>query len=134
MSGAVSLEKGGELRDVIVVFADVRGFTRLSHCSEATRIVAMLNHYFEMVVDIVFKHGGTVDKFIGDEIMVLFGAPLAMEDAADRAVACGLEMKGGLQQFNRDQHKYEEDVVHIGVGINSGAEVVGWIGHTGTMR
>jgi len=96
--------------------------------------VAMLNRYFEMVVDIVFKHGGTVDKFIGDEIMVLFGAPLAMEDAADRAVACGLEMQGSLKNFNLDQKKYEEDAVHIGVGVNSGEVVVGSIGSTRTMQ
>ncbi len=134
MSGAVNLEKGGQLRDVTILFADIRGFTRLSHCSEPTRIVAMLNRYFEMVVDIVFKHGGTVDKFIGDEIMVLFGAPLAMEDAADRAVACALEMQGSLEQFNLEQKKYEEDAVYIGVGINSGEVVVGSIGSTRTMQ
>ncbi|MBN4082433.1 GAF domain-containing protein [Mariprofundus ferrooxydans] len=134
MSGAVNLEKGGELRDVTILFADIRDFTRLSHNSEATRIVAMLNRYFEMVVDIVFKHGGTVDKFIGDEIMVLFGAPLAMEDAADRAVSCALEMQGSLEQFNLDQKKYEEDSVHIGVGVNSGEVVVGSIGSTRTMQ
>lgn len=134
MSGAVSLEKGGELRDVTILFADIRDFTRLSHNSEATRTVAMLNRYFEMVVDIVFKHGGTVDKFIGDEIMVLFGAPLAMEDAADRAVACGLEMQGALEQFNIEQKKYEEDDIHIGVGVNSGEVVVGSIGSTRTMQ
>jgi len=134
MSGAVNLEKGGQLRDVTILFADIRGFTRLSHCSEPTRIVAMLNRYFEMVVDIVFKHGGTVDKFIGDEIMVLFGAPLAMEDAADRAVECALEMQGSLKQFNLDQKKYEEDAVYIGAGINSGEVVVGSIGSTRTMQ
>jgi len=134
MSGAVNLEKGGELRDITVLFADIRGFTRLSHCSEATCIVGMLNRYFEMVVDIVFKHGGTVDKFIGDEIMVLFGAPLSMEDAADRAVACALEMQFSLGSFNRDQKKHKEDIVHIGVGINSGEVVVGSIGSTRTMQ
>lgn len=134
MSGAVSLEKGGQLRDVTILFADIRDFTRLSHNSEPTRIVAMLNRYFEMVVDIVFKHGGTVDKFIGDEIMVLFGTPLAMEDAADRAVACALEMQASLAQFNLEQKKYEEDAVHIGVGVNSGEVVVGSIGSTRTMQ
>ncbi|PCI42896.1 MAG: adenylate cyclase [Proteobacteria bacterium] len=134
MSGEVNLEKGGQLRDVTILFADIRDFTRLSHNSEATRIVAMLNRYFEMVVDIVFKHGGTVDKFIGDEIMVLFGTPLAMEDAADRAVDCALEMQGSLKKFNLDQEKYEEDDIHIGVGINSGEVVVGSIGSTRTMQ
>jgi len=134
LNGSVTLEKGGELRDVTVLFADIRGFTRLSHCSQATKIVAMLNRYYEMVVDIVFKHGGTVDKYIGDEIMVLFGAPLSMQDAEDRAVVCALEMQASLEQFNLEQNKYHEEAVQIGIGINSGEVVVGSIGSTRTMQ
>jgi adenylate cyclase len=86
----VTLEKGGELRNVTILFADIRGYTSLSRRSSATDVVAMLNRYFETVVDVVFRYGGTVDKYIGDEIMVLFGAPVAVEDAPDRAVACAL--------------------------------------------
>jgi len=134
MRGKVSLDKGGELRDVTILFADIRGFTALFNRSKATRIVGMLNRYFEMIVDIVFRHGGTVDKYIGDEIMVLFGAPIAMDDAADRAVTCALEMQAALVGFNAEQQEYEEDIVQIGVGINSGEVVVGSIGSTRTMQ
>ena len=134
MSGAVRLEKGGELRDVTVLFADIRGFTKLSHLSTATKVVAMLNRYFEMVVDIVFKHGGTVDKYIGDEIMVLFGAPVAVSNAADKAVQCALEMQSALDQFNEGQKIFQEAPIEIGVGINSGEVVVGSIGSSRTMQ
>ncbi|MDX8398577.1 MAG: adenylate/guanylate cyclase domain-containing protein [Mariprofundaceae bacterium] len=134
MSGAVKLDKGGELRDITILFADIRGFTRLSHTSEPTRIVAMLNRYFEMLVEIVFKHGGTVDKYIGDEIMVLFGAPLAVVDAEDKAVQCALEMQIAMEQFSIEQEKKHEEPVQIGIGINSGEVVVGSIGSSRTMQ
>jgi len=134
MSGDVRLDKGGELRDITILFADIRGFTSLSHRSEATKVVAMLNRYFEMIVDVVFKHGGTVDKYIGDEIMVLFGAPIEMSDAPDRAVSCALEMQQVLREFNAEQKRFNEEPIEIGVGINSGEVVVGSIGSTRTMQ
>jgi len=134
MSGAVRLEKGGELRDITILFADIRGFTKLSHVSTATKVVAMLNRYFEMVVDIIFKHGGTVDKYIGDEIMVLFGAPVTVSNAADRAVQCALEMQAALHQFNERQKTFQESPIEIGIGINSGEVVVGSIGSSRTMQ
>jgi len=134
MSGKVKLEKGGELREITILFADIRGFTAMAHRSEATHIVAMLNRYFEMVVDVVFKHGGTVDKYIGDEVMVLFGAPVDMEDAADKAVACALEMQAALERFNIDRERHGDDKIQIGVGINSGEVVVGSIGSSQTMQ
>ncbi|MES0371772.1 MAG: adenylate/guanylate cyclase domain-containing protein, partial [Mariprofundaceae bacterium] len=134
MSGKVKLEKGGELREVTILFADIRGFTAMAHRTEATAIVAMLNRYFEMVVDVVFKYGGTVDKYIGDEIMVLFGAPVSMDDAADNAVACALEMQSALEQFNLDRERHGDDQIQIGIGINSGEVVVGSIGSSQTMQ
>ncbi len=134
MSGKVKLEKGGELREVTILFADIRGFTAMAHRSEATQVVAMLNRYFEMVVEIVFKHGGTVDKYIGDEIMVLFGAPVGMDDPADQAVACALEMQSALDQFNIDRERHGDDMIQIGIGVNSGEVVVGSIGSSQTMQ
>lgn len=134
MSGKVKLEKGGELREVTILFADIRGFTAMAHRTEATAIVAMLNRYFEMVVDVVFKYGGTVDKYIGDEIMVLFGAPVSMDDPADNAVACALEMQSALDQFNIDRERHGDDQIQIGIGINSGEVVVGSIGSSQTMQ
>jgi len=134
MSGKVKLEKGGELREVTVLFADIRGFTSMAHRSKATDVVAMLNRYFEMVVDVVFKYGGTVDKYIGDEIMVLFGAPMDMHDPADKAVACALEMQVALERFNMDRERYGDDKIQIGIGINTGEVVVGSIGSSQTMQ
>jgi adenylate cyclase len=134
MSGKVTLEKGGKLREVTILFADIRGFTALARRVKATDVVAMLNRYFEMIVDIVFSHGGTVDKYIGDEIMVLFGAPVKMDNPADRAVACGLEMQSALEGFNLDRDRHGEDKIQIGVGINSGEVVVGAIGSSQTMQ
>jgi len=134
MSGKVTLEKGGELRNVTILFADIRGYTSLSRRSSATDVVAMLNRYFETVVDVVFRYGGTVDKYIGDEIMVLFGAPVAVEDAPDRAVACALEMQGAIERFNHERLKNGEEPIQVGIGINSGEVVVGSIGSSQTMQ
>ncbi len=134
MSGKITLEKGGKLRDVTILFADIRGFTAMARRVKATHVVAMLNRYFEMIVDIVFSHGGTVDKYIGDEIMVLFGAPVKMDNPADRAVACALEMQSALEEFNLDRDQHGEDKIQIGVGINSGEVVVGAIGSSQTMQ
>ncbi len=134
MSGKVVLDKGGELRDVTILFADIRGFTSLSQRSTATSVVAMLNHYFETIVDVVFKYSGTVDKYIGDEIMVLFGAPVSVDRPADRAVACALEMQGAMEQFNIDRERNGDEPIHIGIGINTGEVVVGSIGSSKTMQ
>jgi len=134
MSGKVTLEKGGKLRDVTILFADIRGFTSMARRVEATHVVAMLNRYFEMIVDIVFSHGGTVDKYIGDAIMVLFGAPVEMDNPADKAVACALEMQSSLENFNMERERHGEDKIQIGVGINSGEVVVGAIGSSQTMQ
>ncbi|MDT8376932.1 MAG: adenylate/guanylate cyclase domain-containing protein, partial [Mariprofundaceae bacterium] len=134
MSGKVSLEKGGKLRDVTILFADIRGFTAMARRVEATHVVAMLNRYFEMIVDVVFSHGGTVDKYIGDAVMVLFGAPVKMDNPADRAVACALEMQSALEAFNLGRERHGEDKIQIGIGINSGEVVVGAIGSSQTMQ
>jgi adenylate cyclase len=116
------------------MFADIRDFTRMTSHSEATRIVAMLNSYYEMLVDIVFQYGGTVDKYIGDAVMVLFGAPIEMRDAADRAVHCALDMLAALKAFNREREAAGEKPIEIGIGINSGEVVVGSIGSSRTMQ
>jgi len=134
MSGKVKLEKGGELRDVTILFADIRGYTSLSRRSSATDVVALLNRYFETIVDVVFRYEGTVDKYIGDEIMVLFGAPVAMEDAPDKAVACALEMQGAIETFNYQREQNGEEPIQIGIGINAGEVVVGSIGSSQTMQ
>lgn len=134
MEGKVSLEQGGELRDVTILFADIRGYTSLSRRSSATDVVVLLNRYFETIVDVVFRYNGTVDKYIGDEIMVLFGAPVAVEDAPDQAVACALEMLGAIEIFNYQREQNGEEPIKVGIGINSGEVVVGSIGSSQTMQ
>jgi len=134
MNGKVKLGKGGELRNVTILFADIRGYTSLSRRSSATDVVTMLNRYFETVVEVVFRHGGTVDKYIGDEIMVLFGAPAAVENAPDKAIACALEMHGAIERFNYRREQDGEEPIQVGIGINSGEVVVGSIGSSQTMQ
>jgi len=134
MNGKVKLEQGGELRKVTILFADIRGYTSLSHRSSATDVVMLLNRYFETVVDVVFRYGGTVDKYIGDEIMVLFGAPIEVKNAPDQAVACALEMQAVMEKFNYQRDQNGEEPIHIGIGINSGEVVVGSIGSSQTMQ
>jgi len=134
VAGKVKLEKGGELRDVTIMFADIRDFTQMSSQSEPTEVVAMLNSYYEMLVDIVFQYGGTVDKYIGDAIMVLFGAPITMRDAADRAVHCAIDMLAALKEFNHERASAGLQPIEAGIGISSGEVVVGSIGSSRTMQ
>lgn len=134
MSGKVVLDKGGELRDVTILFADIRGFTSMTRRSDATSVVAMLNSYFETIVEVVFQYNGTVDKYIGDEIMVLFGAPVAVDRPADRAIACALEMQSAMEDFNSERERNGEEPIQIGIGINTGEVVVGAIGSSQTMQ
>ena len=88
----------------------------------------MLNEYFELMVDVIFKYEGTLDKFVGDEIMALFGAPVAMPDAPLKAVRCALDMLKALREFNRTRAAEGQDPIKIGIGINTGPVVTGAIG------
>ena len=134
MQGKISLEQGGELRNVTIMFADIRGFTKMAQSSTAPDLVKMLNSYFEMLVEIIFEYGGTVDKFIGDEVMVLFGAPVDMPNAADQAVACALRILSALESYNQNRRDAGEEEVKVGIGISTGEVVVGSIGSSRTMQ
>ncbi|MDD5308298.1 MAG: adenylate/guanylate cyclase domain-containing protein [Deltaproteobacteria bacterium] len=133
VSGQLTVEKGGENRVATVLFADIRGFTSMSENMEASEVLQMLNEYFEIMVEIVFKHDGTVDKFVGDEIMVLWGAPIAHPDDPARAVRAALEMQHALIGFNAMRASEGQGPIHIGIGINTGELVVGYIGSSRTM-
>jgi adenylate cyclase len=112
--------------DVTVLFSDIVGFTSLSEKMEPHRVSLMLNDYFTEMTDIIFSHDGTLDKFIGDAIMAIFGAPIPMEDHAVRAVKTALEMKKRLQLLNEE--KFSSIPLNIRIGINSGRVVAGDIG------
>jgi adenylate cyclase len=119
---------GGERRDMTVLFCDIRGFTTLSEVSPPEAIVATLNEYFTRMVSIVLAQGGTVDKFVGDLIMALFGAPLDDADHADHAVQTALAMSRELDALNGTRRANGQMPFDIGVGINSGEMVAGMIG------
>lgn len=118
----------GEEREATVLFSDIRGFTSLSEKMEPKEVVRMLRDYFSLMVGAVFEFQGTVDKFIGDCIMGIFGAPTPQADHAELAVKSALEMKRLLKTFNKKRIKHKRNPVRIGVGINTGDVVVGNIG------
>ena len=119
---------GGQRRDMSVLFSDIRGFTTVSEAGEPEQIVGQLNEYFSRMVPIVFANRGTVDKFVGDMIMALFGAPLDDPDHADHAVGTAVEMVAELQRLNAEWTAAGRPALDIGVGVNSGDMVAGNIG------
>jgi adenylate cyclase len=121
----------GERRIISILVVDIRNFTSLAEKTDAQKTVELLNRYYSMMVDIVIKYQGTIDKFLGDALMALFGAPLTFRDHAEKAVATALEIKHAMYAFN--QHLEEEKIapIRIGIGISSGEVIVGNIGSEG---
>jgi adenylate cyclase len=115
-----------EMRDVSVLFADIVGFTSMSERMRPDEVALLLNDYLSRMTDTVFKFEGTLDKYIGDAIMAVFGAPLDMPDHAIRSIKCALLMRERLDEFNAE-HK-EGPIFQIRIGINSGNAVAGEIG------
>ena len=125
---------GGQRREMTVLFSDIRGFTSVTERGQPEEIVGMLNEYFTRMVDIVFRYRGTVDKFVGDMVMALFGAPLDDPDHADHAVQAALDMIAELQQLNqawKAQGRFAE--LDIGIGVNTGIMIAGNIGSDAIM-
>ena len=133
VSGQLEVKKGGENREATVMFADVRNFTRMSENTDASEVLKLLNEYFEVIVDVVFRHKGTVDKFIGDEIMVLWGAPIAHDNDPARAVRAALDIQSEVAKFNAARADDGLQQIHFGISINTGNLVAGYIGSTQTM-
>jgi adenylate cyclase len=122
------LDEGAKSREVTLMFSDIRGFTTLSESRTPEQVVAILNRYFSRQVEVVFRHHGTVDKFIGDCIMAFWGAPLEDEDQAKHAVAAALEMAEVLLEFRKDLGADLAEVFDVGIGIHTGQAVVGFMG------
>jgi adenylate cyclase len=125
---------GGQRRDMTVLFSDIRGFTTVTERGQPEEIVGMLNEYFSKMVAVVFRHKGTVDKFVGDMVMALFGAPLDDPRHADHAVEAALDMIAELAMLNarwKAEGKFAE--LDIGIGINTGPMIAGNIGSDAIM-
>lgn len=134
VKGELTIEKGGRLTECTMLFSDIRGFTTMSDGRPAQEIVNTLNEYFEVMVDVLFQYQGTLDKFVGDEIIGLFGAPIQIEDAPFKAVACAIAMLQGLEEFNRTRASENQAPIRIGIGINTGNVITGSIGSTRALQ
>ena len=121
------LSREGESRQVTLLFSDIRGFTTLSESRTPQEVVSLLNRYFSRQVEVIFRNGGALDKFIGDCIMAIWGAPLDDAKHAEHAIQCALEMSDTLDAFRKDLADPNGDF-DVGIGIHSGPAVVGLIG------
>ncbi|MFD2445150.1 CHASE2 domain-containing protein [Bacillus sp. CGMCC 1.16607] len=128
LSSKDEVKLGGVRKDVSLMFVDIRGFTPLSEKMEPEEVIDILNEYLDLGTRAVFAEEGTLDKFIGDGIMTIFGAPIEQKDHAIRAVRAALRMKKESKQLaKRLEEKYGR-AIHFGIGINSGPAVIGNIG------
>src|SRR5919109_1315604 len=118
----------GEVREITLLVSDLRGFTSLAARLSPPEVIAILNRYFERMIDIIARYRGTVDELQGDGILTFFGAPLAAPDDPERAVACALAMQLALLEFNREQRQLQLPELAMGIGINTGELIVGNIG------
>lgn len=124
----------GEQREITVMFVDIRGFTTFSESKPPEEVVALLDEFLSTMVEEVFAQGGTLDKFLGDGMMVFYGAPAAVPDHADRAVATGLAMVERLEELNGRWAARGWPALRLGIGINTGPAVVGSIGSKERME
>jgi adenylate cyclase len=129
-NGRIELTKGGTLQELTILFSDIRGFTTMSEHSPPQETVSMLNEYFELMADCVFSYNGIVDKFIGDAVMALFGAPMRGPDDAERAIRCAMLMMQKTHEFNALRATLGRAPIKVGIGLHTGEAVVGVIGST----
>lgn len=125
--GEIDHRSSAEAREVTILFSDIRGFTALSETARPEDVVALLNSYFSKQVQVIFRHGGTLDKFIGDAVMAFWGAPVAHPDHARLAVAAAMEMSAALDELRAELGALGKSL-EIGIGIHTGWAVVGFIG------
>jgi adenylate cyclase len=129
MAGELDVKKGGALVPECTVFnSDIRGFTSMSEKASPEMLVEMLNEYFEQMVETLFKYEGTLDKFMGDGIMALWGAPVTHPDDALRCVSCALEQMDVLGEYNRSRIARDLRPLAVGMGVHTGPLVAGYIG------
>ena len=117
-----------ESKEVTVVLTDLRGFTSITEQFSALEVVDMLNRYFTVMCEIIYRYGGTVDKFVGDSIMALFGAPFSNENDVINALCCAVEMQIAMNDFNAENKKRGLPDQYMGIGVNTGLVIAGKIG------
>ncbi|HSV55405.1 MAG TPA: adenylate/guanylate cyclase domain-containing protein [Burkholderiaceae bacterium] len=117
-----------ERREVTILLADLRGFTALSATQPSGTVITMLNKCLGRMSEVVFRYQGTIDKFMGDSIMVLFGAPYEHDDDAARAMACAIEMQMAMRELNNEYQRSRMPELYMGIGINTGSVMAGRFG------
>jgi adenylate cyclase len=125
---------GGERREITILMTDIRGFTTLSSQLDAGTVVKIVNNFLAKMTEVILRHGGTIDEFIGDAVLVLFGAPRPLEDHARRAVACAIEMQHAMDEVNRLNRESGLAEVAAGIAVNTGEVIVGNIGSERRMK
>jgi len=128
LQGDLVIERGGRLSEITMLYSDIRGFTSMSDGRPPEEVVQTLNDYFEVMVEILFRYQGTLDKFVGDEIIGLFGAPIDIADAEYKAVACAVDWLRALTDFNNGRVAKGRPPLQIGIGVNTGRVITGMIG------
>jgi len=128
------LNLGGQELEATILFSDIRGFTSMSETMSPKEVVETLNEYFDLMIEIIFKYNGTLDKIIGDALMVIYGAPNATEQDTENAVLTAIEMQEKLIQFNQDRIINLKQPIKIGIGINRGKVISGNIGSKQQMN
>jgi len=124
----------GERRDVTVLFCDMRGFTTLAERLAPEEVVRLLNQFYTLMIDTTFKHGGNPDKFLGDGVMAIFGAPIAHADHACQAVRAALAMRAGMAELSRRRVMEGQSPVDVGIGLSAGEAVAGTVGTEDRME
>ncbi len=128
------LNLGGQEQEATILFSDIRGFTSMSETMAPNEVVETLNDYFNLMIEIIFKYNGTLDKIIGDALMVIYGAPNSTEQDTENSVLTAIEMQEKLIQFNQDRIINLKQPIKIGIGINRGKVISGNIGSKQQMN
>ncbi len=134
MKAPEQIRLGGERRDVTILFADIRGFTALSRTMEPEDTVELLNRYFTVITEVVFRLEGTVDKFIGDGVMCVFGSPISSPSHLEEGVKCAFAVKAAVAEVNRRRLGQGGAPLQIGIGLDAGSAIVGNMGSKARME
>jgi class 3 adenylate cyclase len=129
-----ALELGGERRDVTIMMSDLRGFTAITERLEPEQVVKMLNLYFEVMVEVIHQHNGTINEIIGDSLLVIFGAPQEIPDRAQSAIACAIAMQNAMVQVNEENLVLGLPELEMGIGLHDTEVIVGNIGSSKRIK